>query len=508
MIWLMFLPVLLAQPSWCQNVVISGQNYTRFAVRGTGDLLKSSENWGYFENELEVDLSYQQFRVHLRQRYLMPSEFGVKRTGWEAIDKKYIEFQNSYLTLRGGNFYRQWGRGLFLGMSEVKEINYDSGIEGLYGQFNFQADKYSWEGAIFRGQEIDSTGNAQESASGIMVNWSVGLEPSVTIPVVPYQAKVGLGVIHFDTTSRHWSFDRRCWESEINWDWATLYSAYFLDTPDYYSGDYYHGFYGSIETFGSGWGVLIDYRNYRFPYFSQPALQYPPSGVPEATFTLFDRYPHTPNYSSEVGYQLELNLKQGPYAFKWNFNQISRQERLNLLPSLRDYLLPYWSTNLSLDRKTFYGWRWGLNGGYKTIRQIDERYGGAGMVEWRGGNRFSWGGELQYLWNIEKRIGRRFRDVYLTAYSTLSEVGTLTLIAERSGDIWDVSGTKVKNKALQKILSRESYWPSVEFIFRAIPKTQLQLFYGYERGGLKCSGGLCRLVNPFKGTKLTLTVQF
>ncbi|MGH2575556.1 MAG: DUF6029 family protein, partial [Ignavibacteria bacterium] len=32
--------------------------------------------------------------------------------------------------------------------------------------------------------------------------------------------------------------------------------------------------------------------------------------------------------------------------------------------------------------------------------------------------------------------------------------------------------------------------------------------YGAERGGLKCSSGICRYVNPFNGFRLTVINNF
>jgi hypothetical protein len=36
----------------------------------------------------------------------------------------------------------------------------------------------------------------------------------------------------------------------------------------------------------------------------------------------------------------------------------------------------------------------------------------------------------------------------------------------------------------------------------------LRVFYGQERGGLKCTGGVCRRVQAFEGWKLSLDSAF
>ena len=48
-------------------------------------------------------------------------------------------------------------------------------------------------------------------------------------------------------------------------------------------------------------------------------------------------------------------------------------------------------------------------------------------------------------------------------------------------------------------------WPSVEAVTTmGRGKHRVSVFYGRERGGLKCSNGVCRQVQPFTGWRLTL----
>jgi hypothetical protein len=49
-------------------------------------------------------------------------------------------------------------------------------------------------------------------------------------------------------------------------------------------------------------------------------------------------------------------------------------------------------------------------------------------------------------------------------------------------------------------------WPSVEsaITFGENGRHRMILFYGRERGGLKCSNGVCRQVQAFSGFRLTL----
>ncbi|MFH1529470.1 MAG: DUF6029 family protein [Pseudomonadota bacterium] len=44
--------------------------------------------------------------------------------------------------------------------------------------------------------------------------------------------------------------------------------------------------------------------------------------------------------------------------------------------------------------------------------------------------------------------------------------------------------------------------------YRFMPGSWLRVFYGSTRGGLKCSGGVCRVFPPFNGLKTEITVRF
>ncbi len=53
----------------------------------------------------------------------------------------------------------------------------------------------------------------------------------------------------------------------------------------------------------------------------------------------------------------------------------------------------------------------------------------------------------------------------------------------------------------------EDTWPSVLFTYRW-NGSQIQLFYGRQRGGLTCSGGTCRIEPSFEGMKLLIQKSF
>jgi hypothetical protein len=44
--------------------------------------------------------------------------------------------------------------------------------------------------------------------------------------------------------------------------------------------------------------------------------------------------------------------------------------------------------------------------------------------------------------------------------------------------------------------------------YRFTPSSYVRVFAGRSKGGLKCSGGICRIFPEFEGVKLEATVRF
>ena len=109
---------------------LTGQNKIRYG-RPAKTQMRLSDDLYFLENYLDLFASFDKFRFHVRQRYLMPSEYGQRLDGLAAFDKMSVEYQTDHLYIKGGDFYQEWGRGLLLGSLESIDLNFDSGMEGL-----------------------------------------------------------------------------------------------------------------------------------------------------------------------------------------------------------------------------------------------------------------------------------------------------------------------------------------------------------------------------------------
>ncbi len=64
-------------------------------------------------------------------------------------------------------------------------------------------------------------------------------------------------------------------------------------------------------------------------------------------------------------------------------------------------------------------------------------------------------------------------------------------------------------KFLEQFISLENTWAAIELVYNINSNQRLSLMYGSQKGGLLCSNGVCRIIEPFSdGFKLELTSLF
>jgi hypothetical protein len=486
---------------------LTGQNEIRYGRPGKKEF-NSYDYLYYMENYLQLYATYEEFTLHVRQRYLMPSEFGERRDGLDAFDKIFVEYKTDHLRVKGGDFYTEWGRGLLMGSLESLELNFDSGLEGIMAE----ADYNNVEIAVFRGIEVDTSSAILESAAGGMLSYNFPYSRFIAGNV-----KLGGSAIHFDEGNRHAAFDRRGVEAQYLYDFGSVYVSYSTDSYNELAETYFHGYYSAFEFFGRDWSLLIDYKNYRFPPFQLPALQFPPQAFPTSIMYLFSREQPETHYQNDVGVQAELTYRFNGWDYNLNVNQSSYQDKIRILPSRQTRLHPFWSTfgtaeyaPLGKDRLLF-------QAGYMETTARNYRYGGGILYEWRIDSELTLTSEAQSVWvetpstwseEEESYLWAGYREDYILIALTKSHFGTITGTLARSNYEWATEGTFPKGRLKHKIFGRGQYWPAILLTADFMERHQLRLFYGYERGGLGCAGGLCRLIQPFRGVKATFTSQF
>ena len=72
-----------------------------------------------------------------------------------------------------------------------------------------------------------------------------------------------------------------------------------------------------------------------------------------------------------------------------------------------------------------------------------------------------------------------------------------------------ISITNPLEEMLGNVMDMDNKWIALEMMININSNTRLDIMYGTQRGGIICSNGICRFVEPFDdGFKLSLTSVF
>ena len=306
--------------------------------------------------------------------YSKPSEYGL---GYQGLRKKYVEFVQDGLSVRAGDCYGMFSRGLSLNLFENRQLQYDSGLEGI--RLQYQND---WMKAILIGgdiQFIDYTSLGWDFPRTEKYSIRAG-----SIEIIPLKditagfnfvrAKSEIPISNlstFDSTlTQIPEFFFKFHSSSFD-----IIASYALQSSRVRDIDSANGTgaYISLTYTGEGFGITVEYKDYRFnvvdpflqtiPYRPTRMLsfQFPPIVHKEHSFTLLSRAPHIVDFNDEVGFQIDAfysvnsslnfninaSLSSRHYKYKFNPSQFNFTRLGNsntLLPSLNPEKSPFWET--------------------------------------------------------------------------------------------------------------------------------------------------------------------
>ncbi|MCC6865422.1 MAG: hypothetical protein IT280_04615 [Ignavibacteria bacterium] len=524
------------------NVKVSASNYLRFGTgyenSVTGDVTKK-----YFEELGDVRLFVNDFLAGVRFEYDDPIEFGKSRKG---ITRRFIEFKKDEFTARAGNFYELFSSGLTLNSFESRPIGWNTEFDGAkinykkswgkkgsikfngtlvaggldYNDINDTArtETYSIRAGNFNVSPIKyfNIGGSYLYTDGKIPTGNLNTEISAEI----FEGNVGLNYKGFNLL---FSYANKVTISKPN----SIFTQSKAPRGD--------GAYGSISYTTEGFGVAVDYKNYRFnvttpdqrsasdPFKSLP-FQNAPSCIKVYSSTLLSRFPHNVDFNDEVGFQVDIFYSPTPKLtlnanasltsrhydyFDADTTSLTRYERIDrsaFLPSFEKQFSPYW--------ELFFEAEYYVNKNLKTKLGVSRKsnilYSNIDPSSSDIIRTFTIPVEVQYT--FAKIYGLKLNAEFQRAYNSLragdehfwSQLTTLSV--SRSPNII-VSGTAEFTND-EEDPSGKKYWIKGELAYKFTSSNTILLSYGSERGGLQCSSGICRYVNPFNGFRLSLLNNF
>lgn len=523
--------------SFGQTVTPSLSNLVRY---GNGERLygEVGKRQTYFEDLSDVRISLPENFV-VGFRYLMddPPEVGPVFRG---IKRRYVEFAKGGFYLRAGNSSTLFGRGLALNLFENRGLDYDTWMDGV---------KASYQKSFIKGTIVGGRIDFRDSITFVRnETYKIRGGNLEVTPIDPFllgasyiysegvipQGVQGSGVPAKDIRAEIPEFYASLNLQSISFyvDWSQKWTNVISDNRTATG----WGLYGAFSYLGDGYGITVDYKNYRYniqdPYGrsdnASPTrmlpFQNPPIVQREYSFTLLSRALHQVNFNDEVGFQVEafyslgentnltFNTSLSSIHYKYllrpdgfSFREVKRN--FSFLPSTKKEYFPYFelfaeleqyfNTNdvlhlaYALREETFYN-------EFSTDKSSTITRSMVIPVEYQHDFNEDYSitveSELEFVGMLSSQNNLNYINHFLQARATFYSTLTANVRFEYTTSNIDPSGKK--------------HWALGELGYRITPSNIVSLSYGQERGGQICANGVCRYIQPFSGFRFSLQTQF
>src|SRR4030095_7530039 len=126
---LIFMVSILSENIYSQinlNVKVSASNLLRYGS-GYENSVTGDNSKKYFEELADVRLFVNDFYFGARYEYDDPIEFGK---GTKGISRRFVEFKKEGFTVRAGNYYDIFSKGLTFNAFESRPIGFNAEMDG------------------------------------------------------------------------------------------------------------------------------------------------------------------------------------------------------------------------------------------------------------------------------------------------------------------------------------------------------------------------------------------
>ena len=338
--------------------------------------------YSYTENRFDLNIFYKDFQSWIQYEYSNPPDIGFPIND---IRKFRIEYGHDNYSIKLGDIYEFWGRGLLLNQIDDQTTNFDNGIRGMFlgyekGWLTFNhinGNSEIWNfGNDLRIPEYKNSHNV--SANQILFDLNA----------------VSVGLSHLSSKENHeLKFNLRD-SALVFHNMKGIYGSWILNNVDLFveyvdkvstennnlnsdspldslkSG---HGVYFNFNIYGGNWGLSTEYKRYAFDkgqssftaddYGNRIAFQAMPTLVREQNSTLLGRVAHQFNFNDERGVQVSLTGSILNLDIISQYAHLSRNEKWQsqtlfnwvntpidgYLPSSNPSALPYWENYFEIS---------------------------------------------------------------------------------------------------------------------------------------------------------------
>ncbi len=500
-----------------------------------GDLKDIEAKKRYFEDWVDFNVSNGVFSLDLRLEAADPSEKGEKIT---EFTRKSISFERNNLSVTAGDFYTIFGRGIVLDLREEKANFFDNKIFG--GKVEYSHDFFTIQALGGRSNykyQDDSKADPKLHTVEYMDNSILGADlvfnGSDYFEMEDFSFNIGGSYLFMEgdsvNTSQYLYKENFIKKTElfginasINWKDIDFYNEYAIKSTHRSPRQEGWANYTSLSYFGlENFSFTLEYKDY-YKFGANPndlssgftPYQNPAQVVIDHTAHLLKNNAHNVNANDEIGYQLQIRttaIDNFEIALIGAFSSL--HDGNSIIPNADENFLPYYDvwgegiykgdhfgikSGVGYFRDAKYEKNLGMdfdNSDYKSVYDERTTFITAVDFELSKNDLIKIDGEVQLVNHHSGEESHEYQDFYGSLEYSYPEIGYVNIsMIYTNGDGLSYDEDEV--------------WIGYEAGYNISDNHKLELFYGRERSGIKCSGGACRQVPEFDGFKLSLISNF
>lgn len=357
-----------------QSLTTSLSNVLRYG-NGNRSVGTIKQQFSYFENLTDLRLNVDRtVTIGLRLLDDDPPEVGDR---FQGVQRRFVEVRQNDFSLTAGNFSELFGRGLAMNLFENRGLAYDTWMDGV---------KASYHSSALQATVLGGTIDYRDSVvTAVHERYTVRGANIETIPI----EGITIGTSYIDsrgklpngsvTKTNHGEIPEfYAIYSQKGYNGFLGYAHSWIDVIEDSRSSQGSGVYASLSYAGKGFGIITDYKDYRFDIrdpidrldytraTKMLPFQNPPTVQKEQTYTLLTRAIHQVDFNDEVGLQLEGFYLLSPdvtiningsiasrhhyyYFHAGTFSFVQRKRENSFIPSLEKSLSPYWEAFADIE---------------------------------------------------------------------------------------------------------------------------------------------------------------
>ena len=502
----------------------------------------------YFNTGIILNRPDDRFEALFSLELSDPPEIGLKE---EGIREFLLGYYNKNLSIELGDFYQTWGRGLILNQTDYQHLDFNTSATGL--SVGYEKDYISLNVIAGETNPRKSTtflGDYDPRVPNYILKQTLyGSDLSIESP----ESTMGLSILFTEEEEAPISSVIGGIRFEKPYDNGDFFLSFIskrskFDIVDSGSEtDKGNGLYFSNTNYIKDWALTSNYRRYRIDvkdpsmrdnilsnYGQALDVQRSPTGYYQHNFKLLSRNSKQVNLNDEIGLELELigpidenrtllvNYTKSSSTKGWH-NEFGYWEpepltttngnSNSLFPSSDKDSYPFDEIFIELN---------GYNKAHTLFYRVGFDYFSDTFAVLANSNTsesfevnkaitfpFMVNVILNDLWSIEVQLElqRAKKGFELTTNDESSFVSLLSEKYQKNIFLgftvnhapWSLTVATESTNSDESLSNFDSNtWNSVALTYRIKSDNILEVFYGSIRGGLDCTNGVCRYIQPFK----------